>query len=600
MLMLDQSDQESEYEVENETDEEEVEEHQNQERGDSDKSEPAITKKTTTATKKTTATAKKTTAKRPKKKPDMSWQTKTFRPPPHACDVPDEPLKLKENGHGLKTTSSPMEFFELFCNDNFFEQICQETNFYNTQRATDGYLEAIPKNNKRKKLYKKAASVTVRDIKRTIGIILYMGISKLPNRRLYWGNKSAVPMIASSMTRNRFEEIMSILHYNNNNNLVPDGHDGSNKLHKIQPMIDHFRKVFVETVIPETHQAIDEMMVPFKGRHSAKMYMPKKPVKWGYKMWCRAGISGYCYDFEVVGGKDAKGPPSNVELLYEFGESENVVLRLTSGLEKDVHKIFFDNLFTSPEVMIQLRQQGILAVGTLRADRSRGCPMPAESAMRKEGRGAIFERVEKDHNLVICGWYDNRRVLTISNFVGKEPVSEANRYDRKNRKELTLPRPASVEIYNRYMGGVDKADMFLSLYRTKMRTRKWYHRIAFHLISLAVVNAFVVYRQLGGTGALLDFHTDVCRSLLQGEDCIGSDEETVSPAKKVRSLKASTIPMSVRHDNIGHWPMKATVGRCKMQGCTSRTLFICSKCQVYLCVARGGETCFLDFHGVGK
>jgi hypothetical protein len=55
-----------------------------------------------------------------------------------------------------------------------------------------------------------------------------------------------------------------------------------------------------------------------------------------------------------------------------------------------------------------------------------------------------------------------------------------------------VPRPASVELYNKFMGGVDKADMFLSLYRTKLRTKKWYHRIAFHLLSLAVVNSFVM------------------------------------------------------------------------------------------------------------
>ena len=114
------------------------------------------------------------------------------------------------------------------------------------------------------------------------------------------------------------------------------------------------------------------MMEPFKGRHGLKMCMPKKPVKWGYKIWSRAGISDYEYDFEALGGKDAEGPTANVQPLYQFGESENVVLRLTKDLEKDKHKVFFDNLFASPEFMIQLRHQGIFAVGTLRSDRSRG------------------------------------------------------------------------------------------------------------------------------------------------------------------------------------------------------------------------------------
>ena len=50
-------------------------------------------------------------------------------------------------------------------------------------------------------------------------------------------------------------------------------------------------------------QAIDKMMVPFKGQHGVKQYMPKKPCKGGYRIWCRAGMSGYVYDFEVVGSQ---------------------------------------------------------------------------------------------------------------------------------------------------------------------------------------------------------------------------------------------------------------------------------------------------------
>ena len=40
----------------------------------------------------------------------------------------------------------------------------------------------------------------------------------------------------------------------------------------------------METLAPETFQAIDEMMVPFKGKHGAKMCMPKKLIKYGYKL----------------------------------------------------------------------------------------------------------------------------------------------------------------------------------------------------------------------------------------------------------------------------------------------------------------------------
>ena len=57
-------------------------------------------------------------------------------------------------------------------------------------------------------------------------------------------------------------------------------------------------------------------------------------------------------------------------------------------------------------------------------------------------------------------------MLTISNFIGKDPLDEANRYNRKNRQVVQVPRPASIATYNKFMGGVDKCDMLLSLYRT--------------------------------------------------------------------------------------------------------------------------------------
>ena len=137
------------------------------------------------------------------------------------------------------------------------------------------------------------------------------------------------------------------------------------------------------------------------------MYMPKKPIRWGYKLWCMAEISGYVYEFEVVGGMGTTGTSANIQSTHTFGESENVVLHLTSELSLKKHEIFFANLFASPELLIQQKSMDIYAIGTLRQDRTRGCPLPTKSAIRKEGCGTMCEFVEKKAGLVICSWYDN-------------------------------------------------------------------------------------------------------------------------------------------------------------------------------------------------
>ena len=53
--------------------------------------------------------------------------------------------------------------------------------------------------------------------------------------------------------------------------------------------------------------SVDEQVVPFKGVHSIKCYLPKKPKKWSYKFWARAWTSGCTCDFEVHGGLGLKG-----------------------------------------------------------------------------------------------------------------------------------------------------------------------------------------------------------------------------------------------------------------------------------------------------
>ena len=342
-----------------------------------------------------------------------------------------------------------------------------------------------------------------------------MGIIKLPQRRMYWSYKTRVDLIASSMSINRFEEIVSVIHFNDNNKLPNRNSPLYNKCFKVQPLIDQFRAKFSLLAIPETYMSVDEQIIPFKGAHSLKRYLPKKPKKRGYKMWAMAGISGYVYDFEVEGGLGTKGPPNGCDPPNSCGESGFVVLRLAKDLESGKHQLFFDNYFASPELVDYLGvKRKIWALSTLNTNRSRGCPIPTEKQMKISGRGHIKEMVDSEKKVVVTAWHDSKCVLTLSNYIGKDPVDTCQRFDWKAEKKIDVDRPASVKFYNAFMGGVDKADMLLSLYRTKYRSRKWYHRVAFHLFSLAVCNSWIMHKSMGGNKRLVDFLAEICISLI--------------------------------------------------------------------------------------
>ena len=119
-----------------------------------------------------------------------------------------------------------------------------------------------------------------------------------------------------------------------------------------------------------------------------------------------------------------------------------------------MHKLFFDKLFCSPEIVTYLHPQGIWAIGTLNVQRSRKCPIPSEKDLKKGGRGATAEIKSSNKPLVVTSWYDNKRVTLISNFVGKNNVDQCTRFDRKERSNIKVQRPTAVRIYNSFVGGL--------------------------------------------------------------------------------------------------------------------------------------------------
>ena len=141
--------------------------------------------------------------------------------------------------------------------------------------------------------------------------------------------------------------------------------------------------------------------------------------------------------------------------------------------------------------------------------------------------------------------------------------------------------------------------MLLALYKTKCKTSKWYQRIAFHLFHLAVINAWIIYREIG-EGQLLPFLQSIAVSLIKGDNFSVVEDEGPNDVTKepVLSLKRNHVPSDVHHDGYNHWPIQVQGcgQRCKAEECKRKTRFYCSKCQVYLCMR--GSTCFLDFHGI--
>ena len=72
---------------------------------------------------------------------------------------------------------------------------------------------------------------------------------------------------------------------------------------------------------------------------------------------------------------------------------------------------------------------------------------------------------------VCVQWYDKKVVSLISSYVGREPMTEAKRWDKKEKKHVQIQRPKIVEEYNTFMGGIDLQNMCTNLYKYNIKSR---------------------------------------------------------------------------------------------------------------------------------
>ena len=193
-----------------------------------------------------------------------------------------------------------------------------------------------------------------------------------------------VNRIAEAMRRGRFYAIRTALHFANNLKCP----DKSDPLHdrawKIRPLIIHFNKAFQTAMSPTYEEAIDERMTKFKGPLVMKQYMKDKPIKRGFKHWCRNDSkTGYMFEFDIYVGKKTTGT--------EYDLSESVVLQLTKSLVDSCCQIFFDSFYTSSRLVYRfLKERSIYTGGTVKKNR-KSLPKNMKSSKEME-KGEIEAR----------------------------------------------------------------------------------------------------------------------------------------------------------------------------------------------------------------
>ena len=188
-----------------------------------------------------------------------------------------------------------------------------------------------------------------------------------------------------------------------------------------------------------TYLSIDKSRVPCHGRYSSKQFIRAKPIKFGYKLWVVASATGSPYNVQYM---------QESQQMIATGEALGTrvvknVLEVCEGQSN--HNGFFNNFFSSYQLLSDLDKKGFRTTGTMRKDRVIKCPLIDMKQMKRKERRLYDYR--SDGKIEIVWWNDNSVVTLGSNTYSVKPVGTIKRWVKGIGKS-NMNQPAVIAAYS--------------------------------------------------------------------------------------------------------------------------------------------------------
>jgi hypothetical protein len=456
--------------------------------------------------------------------------------------------------HGARHADSPLSFLQLFLSPGLLQQWADYTNDYAEQHDAEESWHTTPA-----------------ELYAFVGVHIYMGICPLPQWHMYWSRDYQQPFVAAVFPRWRFEQLLRYFHVAP----PPVAAAAADPLSRVRPLIQSLQHSFARHYLPGREIALDEAIAAYKGRSPIKQYIPSKPHKWGYKIWCLAS-DDYVLHFEVYEGKE--------EHPSVHGATYDTVMRMVAGYEHQQHVLYTDSYFTSPAVLDALRQRGIRCCGSVRRNR-RGMPPISKEQVRRLGKGEWIKRQQGDTSLAV--WKDQKDVWILYNHTSPLNAATLDRWDDTGHK-VSIGCPQAVHDYFFNARSVDVSNQLHYSYPTGRKAKRAWPRLAWWLIDISIVNAFKLWSIDKDAPKQLDFREELMHTLVK---LFGSNREAV------QASRGANVSVALVKD---HYLVAAGEKRdCVV--CSSRaqqrkeSSYICSRCKVHLCIG----PCFVKHHSHG-
>ncbi|XP_041661730.1 piggyBac transposable element-derived protein 4-like isoform X1 [Cheilinus undulatus] len=352
------------------------------------------------------------------------------------------------------------------------------------------------------------------------------------------------------MSRNRFQFIWKLLHFNNNSS-----QDGTDRMCKVHPVLDYVVEKFKEMYQPGQNICIDEGMMLWRGCLSFRVYNPQKPMKYGIKSYILCdSATGYFFNMRPYVGETSTLP--------------EIVFTLLDHLPGHGYTLYMDNFYNSTELCERLLRVQTNVCGTLR--KNRGEPKIIREVTKTDLGGVVLQ----NKRVMVVAWRDKQLVKMVTTCHQGRMQSDV--WQRGNKEKVSLLKPEFVVAYNSSMNGVDKLDQNIAYYPFIRKSLNWSKKFVAYLFQICMFNDYVLYRARnpGECKTLLEFMRRVVKSSSRLDGQIGTHQLELlqSTSRKSRPARRCRV--------------------CTRRGQRSETKMWCKSCFVPL---HAGE-CYTAYH----
>ncbi|XP_069810478.1 piggyBac transposable element-derived protein 5 [Dendropsophus ebraccatus] len=376
----------------------------------------------------------------------------------------------------MPSSSSAIDFFQLFVPDNVIKNMVTQTNMYAKKfqerfGCDDAWVD-----------------VTLAEMKAFLGYMISTSTHHCESVLSIWsGGFYSNKSISLVMTQSRFEKILKFFHI-----VAFRSSQTTHGLYKIQPFLNSLQNAFDSSFRPSQTQVLHEPLIDEDPAFIASCTERdlRKRKKRKFTLWVRQCSSTGFISQIFVHLKEGSGT-DGLDTLKNKPQLHSIVAKnLCQNSCGKNYIIFTGPSITSLNLFEEFEKQDIYCCGLLSSRKSDCTGLPLSMMSNTEvplSRGQYRIRMKGKMSL-IC-WYNKGHFRFLSN--AYSPFQQGVIIKRKSGE---IPCPLAVEAFAAHLSYICKYDDKYSKYFISHKPNKTWQQVFWYSLSIAINNAYILYK----------------------------------------------------------------------------------------------------------